>query len=548
LTVLLEYSPSPNEPGKREDIFMCRPSVFAVALVLVTFAAFRSRADDPVKDLADILVSGQWVKDHGENPLLLSRHVYTFAKNGHYTYKHETDYNTPTVTGQWELAAGKDGKVLLRLKYENGRKEHYWLPEESTIRYDGKKDVLLVSGKLFFGEQTLQHVKVPPKPDDKIKPKDEPGNAKNWIKSKGGVVGLSNSVSPPETHMRYMSAPSIVGIVLIGCALSHAGEPSLGERLEKLAPRASGVAQVEVVDVKDRDARGMDGPLYTQIDFRILKGTGLTPDKIYVTLAPGGAAPPNEPPFKQYGPVKSDTFKKGERYWVAFASPWDGKRYPQGVIQSWPNKDGPKVLDDAIRSDHYAHQPIYYATVGLTYSYRVNKDKKSWRARVERDGKLLWEVDLPGEKQKGAEWRFLNRSQLPADFGYAKENPSGVFLFAETEHHLEAGNDHQLPAGKYRLRYALNADNGKTAAISISRFGVSPESSPSLVQCFDPMTGKVRREERYDVLEKGGLAVGSKTEAWWRKTVRTYDAETGKVVSEQVLRLSTSTYVPINKK
>jgi hypothetical protein len=118
------------------------------------------RADHPVKDLAKILVSGQWVKDQGEPPLLLERHVYTFARDGHYTYKLVTDHNTPTVTGRWELAAGKDGKVLLRLKEQKGQKDYYWLGQESSVRYDPKMDVLLVSGNRYFGEQSLRHVKV----------------------------------------------------------------------------------------------------------------------------------------------------------------------------------------------------------------------------------------------------------------------------------------------------------------------------------------------------------------------------------------------------
>ena len=61
-----------------------------------------------------VLVTGRWDKDIGKPPFN-EYHVYTFAKDGTYTYKWETDQTTPAVTGMWELAAGKDGKVRLRL-------------------------------------------------------------------------------------------------------------------------------------------------------------------------------------------------------------------------------------------------------------------------------------------------------------------------------------------------------------------------------------------------------------------------------------------------
>jgi hypothetical protein len=88
--------------------------------------------------------------------------------------------------------------------------------------------------------------------------------------------------------MRYLAAPSIVGILLVCCTQAPAGEPSLGERLEKLVPRAAGVAQVEVVDIKEIDARGGDGDLYLDVRLRILQGTGVTPVNVYITLARGG--------------------------------------------------------------------------------------------------------------------------------------------------------------------------------------------------------------------------------------------------------------------
>jgi hypothetical protein len=143
---------------------MYPPRRLAIALALGLLLPGSGCGEDPAKDLATVLISGQWVKDHGVpaqdgNPPLVDQHVYTFAKDGRYTYKWVTDHNTPTVTGRWELAAGQDGKVLLQLKEQQGQKDYYWLAQQCFVRYDAKQDVLLVSGERYDGEQPLRHVK-----------------------------------------------------------------------------------------------------------------------------------------------------------------------------------------------------------------------------------------------------------------------------------------------------------------------------------------------------------------------------------------------------
>jgi hypothetical protein len=336
----------------------------------------------------------------------------------------------------------------------------------------------------------------------------------------------------------------------------RAAEPTLGERVDQLVPHAAGVALVEVMDIKEVDARPSDGNLCLNVRFRILRSSGQVRDNVNIVKAYGGMGPANMPKPKPYGPVKPDTFRKGECYWIAFASQYDWKRCPQGVVNAWPEKGGSKLLEEAIRADHYAHRPQYDPQSGLTHSYRTEKDKQSWRVRMERDGKLLWEVHLPGEKFRGqvfdGEWRLLRREQWPSGLGHADKNHSGLYLFAETAKRLEQANGYQLPAGNYRLTYALDADTGKTAAIWVSRVDASPTATPSVVQYFDLKTGKVRREERYGLLEKGGLAAGAKEERWLQKIVRTYDPKTSQFEGEEVFRWTESPegskYVPVNKR
>lgn len=356
--------------------------------------------------------------------------------------------------------------------------------------------------------------------------------------------------------MRNTISFALLVLLLPSCSGFPADQPLLSERLEKLAPQAAGLAHVEVVDIKEVDSRPSDGPLYLDVRFRILGGTGIISEGVNIIKAIGGLRPPNAPPFKPHGPVKVDTFKKGQRYWVAFCSQYDWERYPQGVIKVWPDEDAPKLLQEAIRTDHYAHKPEYDPRSGLTHSYRTITGKPGWRVRMERDGKLLWEVKLPGEKFKGekfeGEWRLLNREQWPSGLGHANQNRSGWYLMAETVSLLEEMNSYQLPAKKHRLTYALDADSGKTAAIWISRLDLAPTSTPSVTQYFDLNTGKVQREERFNLLEKGGLAVGAREERWLRKLVRTYDPNTGELKDEKVYHFTTSPegskYVPINER
>jgi hypothetical protein len=355
--------------------------------------------------------------------------------------------------------------------------------------------------------------------------------------------------------MRKIPSLALIVLLLPVRPAIQANTSSLGQQLEELAPRAAGVAQVEVVDIKEVNETAGDGPMYLDVRFRILRGTGTTTEGIHIIEAQGGLGPPDSPEFKPHGPVKVGTFRKGSRYWVAFSSQYDWERCPQGVVASWPDKDGPKLLEEAIRTDHYAHRPQYDPRSGLTHSYRVDSDRGSWWVRMERDGALLWETRLPGEKFKGerydGEWRLVDRQQWPSGLEHADDNRSGWFLFAETASRLEVNNGYRLPAEKHRLTYVLDAESGKTAAIWVSLLDKAPTASPSIVQYLDLQTGGIRREELYDFLESGGMAAGAKEERWLRKIVRTLDPDTRRLKQEDVFRWTESPngsqYVAVNK-
>jgi hypothetical protein len=333
----------------------------------------------------------------------------------------------------------------------------------------------------------------------------------------------------------------------------HGDEIPFRLRLERVAPRAAGVALVEVADLKEEDRRPNDGPLALVVSLKILKSTGNTRDRVNIIKVSGGQPPPPPPPGTApmpppIGALKLDTFKKGERYWVAFSSDIDFKRYPQLVVKTWPEKDAPPVLEEAVKADHYARRPQYDPRNGLTYSSRAEKGKPNWWACMERDGQYLWEVPLPGEKGAG-EWRQLHLDQWSSGLGLADRTKTDWYLCVETLTTLEASNPYQLPAGKHKAVYVLDSDTGRTASV---RFCDANKSDPSVIHFYDLATGKLRREERFDFLKTGGRAAGADTEDWLRQVVRTYDPASGKLKGEEVLRHAStpdgSKYVPVKAK
>lgn len=341
-----------------------------------------------------------------------------------------------------------------------------------------------------------------------------------------------------------------------------------GERLGELAPRAAGLALVEVVDLKEVDERGGCGLLYLDVQLRILRRSGVTKDSVQITLDSGsGPGPPGSesivprmpgpltPSPLTPSPLEPDTFTKGERYWIAFSSRYlDWERWPQGVVRCWPEKGAPEVLEQAIRSDHYSRQPQYDPRSGFTHSFDCDEKEDHWKARLSRDGTTLWEVEIPGAKFTGTydgEWRLYDRSDWPHGLELADPKRSRWFLLAETKLRLENKNPYQLSPGDYRLIYVLDADTGKIASIRVSPMRVSPMSTPAVIQYFDLDLDRVKREERFDLLQQFGIAVGASEERWYRQVVQVFDPTTGTLTDETVYRHSSTTmgskFVPIDR-
>src|SRR5260221_14048748 len=101
-------------------------------------------------------------------------------------------------------------------------------------------------------------------------------------------------------------------------ALAFAVEEAVPTELEALVPHASGVALVEVVELKDFSRGGFDGDNGVGVRLKILRSSGQVAEAISIVTEYTGLRQ-GQPP-KPNGPVWPDSFKKGQRYWVAFAS------------------------------------------------------------------------------------------------------------------------------------------------------------------------------------------------------------------------------------
>ena len=320
--------------------------------------------------------------------------------------------------------------------------------------------------------------------------------------------------------MRY----SVSFALLLGLSVPvTAGDP----KVEEFAPHAAGVALVEVKKVEKFDERSTDGNKGVRFKLKLVRGSGAVYDTVEVVTEFGGFRGGEVP--KPSAPLKPDSLKKGDRVWFAFSSDHEWEKYTQGVIGFWPEKDAKaEALDAAVKAGAYRWRPQYEPKLKLAVGHLVEKDK--WRVRAERDGKALWEKELPG-KPTGPYAFGLSLSP-----GTDLEVPTpkcGQYLVAETATRLGKDNEFGLPAGPYWINTGFDPETGKKLAVWVR---VPQESHVALVdRRYDPDTGKVQFEQRYDFLKAGGKAAGAKTEDWYRRTERTFDAA-GKVTKEEVLR------------
>jgi hypothetical protein len=304
-------------------------------------------------------------------------------------------------------------------------------------------------------------------------------------------------------------------------------------KVDDFAPHAAGIALVEVAAIEEYDARPMDGEAGVRFKLKLIRGSGEVPGTVtaitaYGGLRPDGSAP--KPP-KPSGPVTVDALKKGERYWFAFASSHEWEKYNQGVIGFWPEKDAKaEALEAAVKADAYRWHPQYDPQTKVTYGHVLEKGK--WRVRAQRDGRVLWEHEIPGTKVDSyTSWGLSNNTG--GELTVQQMPKGGKLLMAETSTRLEKGNEFQLEVGTYWLKTGFEPETGKRLAAWVRK--PQPAHVALVNRAYDLRTGKPTLEQRFDFPQTGGKAVGSRTDDWYRKIERTFDA-TGKLTKEETFR------------
>lgn len=318
---------------------------------------------------------------------------------------------------------------------------------------------------------------------------------------------------------------TLFALALLFAASLSAADP----KAEAVPPHASGIALVEVTDAIKYDLRRVDGDAGVLFKLKRVSGSGEFRAEVRVTTHPGGFRPRDSEP-KPSLPLKPDSFQKGDRFWVAFASRYDWEDHNQGVLAFWPEKAAPReALEAAVKADAYKWQPQYDPKLKLSVCRLV--ETGSWRVRAERDGKTLWEHKLDGAPTDGYTAFGLFQS-----FGGGTEAAlpkCGQVLFAETHTELAKGNEFDLAPGPFYVCRGYDPETGKVHSATVRL-----PQGPSVVRVerdYDPATGKPTGENRYALYETGGKAVGAKDDKWYSKLRRTYDAA-GKVSKEETFR------------
>jgi hypothetical protein len=114
------------------------------------------------------------------------------------------------------------------------------------------------------------------------------------------------------------------------------------------------LALIEVTAIREEDMRPADGELFDVVAFKVVKSSGKTPAEIrilkgyaYPQIAGASARGPVPPSILFPNPLVA-----GQRYWVIFNSA-DERKYPQGVVAWWPEKDAPAALDAALAAGKF---------------------------------------------------------------------------------------------------------------------------------------------------------------------------------------------------
>jgi len=364
---------------------------------------------------------------------------------------------------------------------------------------------------------------------------------------------------------RHPFVRSWAAVALVAATAAAPRSPYLSEKgpvigphasqLDSLIPGASGICLVEVTKLREEDTRDSDGDLVQIVELKPVRGTGITTGGFALGRASGGFGPdPDHEDTVRASQVRfilrPDFMRLGATYWVATASRSD-PRYPQGLAGVWAEDSTmlTPLFESAIREDAYAWWPVLWRP-GWTLGWHDPKGGGPTRARVWRQGRLLWERELEGRLAGDVYMGWDGWEARKLGEGRPMGIPdSALVLIAAVRVQMARGNRFDLPEGRALIHEYRDLWSGRRVA---SQATVETAAGLTCFQTYD-RRGRMAFERVTEYLRSGGEAVGAPEEHWLRQVERSFDPRTARVLREVVSRYgalprgSASSWIPVDR-
>lgn len=312
--------------------------------------------------------------------------------------------------------------------------------------------------------------------------------------------------------------------------------PRSAASAEPILRRASGACLATISRLEEHDDRPSDGDHRIEAWLKVEESSGAVPEFIRLVIDSGGSftIEGNESLEDRQAKMvlRPDSLRKGERHWFLFSEDYDSSKYPHQIAGWWPYNDGnvPHDVVEAVQEDRFADHPVWDKTLNAVYSWQQTGDEI--RIRVREADSLAESAVLFDETMQGKlESLIITHWATTYEMEWPPEDKSH-FVQVATVGDLPAGNEFELPAGKYRLMVAFELQSGKKVAMWVAK-----NQEVWLMHAYrqyDLDTGKPTISMQFDLLDAGGINAGGDTENWYRRIVKRFDG--GQLRSEQVFR------------
>ncbi|MGC6441519.1 MAG: hypothetical protein ACON4H_02565 [Rubripirellula sp.] len=291
--------------------------------------------------------------------------------------------------------------------------------------------------------------------------------------------------------------------------------------------RADGVCLARIDKVIEKNEMPSDGDHFQEVWIEPIHSSGKIPSSIRVIIRHGGNMPLESvqelTEAMKTHLISKDTLRPNERHWFLFSDDFDSTKYPYRVAGWWPhqNQTVPRAIVDAVEDAQLQAPREWDPKLDLIATWQSNTAHQKVSVRAadpKNESTKQVEILVPGT--------IKNVSFYHHPFSYEMLWPATGemhVLHIETLQSLESDNDYDLPASSYRVNLAIDPLNGNRIAEWIA--ADQEIWFMKAFRQFNPESGEVILDLRYELLDHGGVAAGSNTEHWYRKTSTSYEED-----------------------